>query len=106
VMGEGCSFRRFAGRFANLFNLEYWCPGPGSNRHGPLSPRDFKSLVSTNFSRDGAILLEPPSYGKGLAKKICQDNWGGLCAYSQELCVFWGLMASATDASFWRSSRS
>lgn len=27
-----------------------WCPEPESNRHGRLSPRDFKSLVSTNFT--------------------------------------------------------
>ncbi len=25
-----------------------WCRRPGSNRHGPFGPRDFKSLVSTN----------------------------------------------------------
>ena len=28
----------------------FWCPGPGSNRHGAFAPRDFKSLVSTNFT--------------------------------------------------------
>ena len=30
--------------------LIIWCPEPESNRHGRLSPRDFKSLVSTNFT--------------------------------------------------------
>ena len=27
-----------------------WCPGPDSNRHGRLKPRDFKSLASTDFA--------------------------------------------------------
>ena len=30
-----------------------WCPEPESNRHGPLSPKDFKSFVSTNFTIRG-----------------------------------------------------
>ena len=28
-------------------NQRSWCRRPDSNRHGPLGPRDFKSLVST-----------------------------------------------------------
>ena len=32
------------------FKREKWCPGPESNRHGILVPRDFKSLASTCFA--------------------------------------------------------
>ena len=32
------------------------CPGPDLNRHGVLSPRDFKSLVSTKFHHPGRCL--------------------------------------------------
>ena len=37
--------------FSNLAiakTLNYWCPGPESNRYGYRYPRDFKSLASTN----------------------------------------------------------
>ncbi len=38
----------------SLFFIEntdwIWCPGPESNRHGVLAPRDFKSLASTCFA--------------------------------------------------------
>ena len=30
--------------------MELTCPGPDSNRHGRLKPRDFKSLASTDFA--------------------------------------------------------
>ncbi len=35
-----------------------WCGGPESNRHGPCSPRDFKSLASTS-SATPARFLQP-----------------------------------------------
>ena len=38
--------------------LVIWCPEPESNRHGRLSPRDFKSLVSTNFTIRAVDLLD------------------------------------------------
>src|SRR3981189_2907780 len=31
--------------------LSMWCPLPDSNRHGRCRPRDFKSLVSTSFTK-------------------------------------------------------
>ncbi len=44
----------------NSYNniLIIWCPEPESNRHGRLSPRDFKSLVSTNFTIRAVDLLD------------------------------------------------
>ena len=33
----------------NIINALYWCPEPESNRHTHKA-RDFKSLVSTNFT--------------------------------------------------------
>ena len=41
----------------------YWCPEPESNRHGRLSPRDFKSLVSTYFTIRAKDLRGRASFG-------------------------------------------
>ena len=41
----------------NYIFIRSWCPGPESNRHAQKA-RDFKSLVSTNFTTraDGTTL--------------------------------------------------
>ena len=35
--------------FVRRYEAASWCPGPESNRHAQ-GARDFKSLVSTNFT--------------------------------------------------------
>lgn len=40
-----------------------WCPLPDSNRHSPLGPRDFKSLVSTNSTKRAEARWAPAGPG-------------------------------------------
>lgn len=47
---EGGGKKEMRRKGASLGRGPGWCPEPGSNRHEPFNPRDFKSLVSTNFT--------------------------------------------------------
>ena len=98
-------------KVSNHAAKEGWCPGRGSNPYSQR-PRDFKSLVSTNFTTRAGATFWAPRYEKGKAtgafpfyfgaaeeSRTLDLNLGKVALYQLSYCrlVFGGAGRSRTD---------